>query len=138
MHGLARGTAPTAPLARARPLADPHIGLDTPPMQILPSGEEIKLQRNALSVIELGPEQTEVRRRAALAHPAAIASGQAWSLRMPRHSPPAPQESSDEEEEQDAREPSRIGEARPPRPLAVDHTLGMGPHRWAAAAAAAG
>jgi hypothetical protein len=29
--------------------------------QILPSGEEIKLQRNALSVIELGPEQSEVR-----------------------------------------------------------------------------
>jgi len=29
--------------------------------QILPTGEEIKLQRNALSVIELGPEHIEVR-----------------------------------------------------------------------------
>lgn len=28
---------------------------------MLPNGEEVKLQRNALSVIELGPEQTEVR-----------------------------------------------------------------------------
>jgi hypothetical protein len=40
--------------------APSHYDRDKSHTQILPNGEEIKLQRNALSVIELGPEQTEV------------------------------------------------------------------------------